>query len=188
MKKIYSTICFVLVLSLVFTGCTNDKSENIEDNSLSSELLDGFTIRAGIDMTTTYELSKTTIDDVLTTTIKALYDDDLFEAFEMRNDESQQDDNFTFIAVDFKITDTQIIVTTISGNEVMASSDDEKCGGENGDGWTNYGLCMTRACVETKTAEAAQDLSLSLQPGQCLDIRVKRNLLNARVCGRVISC
>jgi hypothetical protein len=188
MKKIYSKICFVMSLSIVCMGCTNDKVETNEENSLSSELQGGFTIDAGIDIITTYNLSETSVDEVLATTIKALYAEDMSEAFLLRNGESQQDEDLSFVAVDFKITETQIIVTTSTGNEVMASSDDEKCGGENGDGWTNYGLCVTRACVETKTAEAAQDLSLSLQPGQCLDIRVKRNLLNARVCGRVISC
>lgn len=77
-------------------------------------------------------------------------------------------------------------------NPVVVSNqtygDNEDCGGKAGDGWKSYGTCMSKKCVEDKSKDAAADLSSSLTSGKCLDIRVKRNAINARVCGRVIDC
>lgn len=188
MKNVFTKIFCILSLSIFIIGCSEEKSDIIEEDTISNELKDGFSISIGVDMTNTYDLSKISLEEVFENTMKAFYEEDMTESFLARNGDSDTDENSSFLAVDFHITETQVIVTTSSGNDVSSATDDEKCGGDNGDGWKSYGLCVSRTCVEEKTAEAAQELSLQLQPGKCLDIRVKRNTLSARVCGRLVSC
>ena len=69
---------------------------------------------------------------------------------------------------------------------ILTTNGDEDCG--SGEGWKLYATCMSEPCVKEKSEEAGEDLSKKLSPGKCLDIRVKRNTFNAKVCGRVIPC
>lgn len=186
MERKYIKLYLIAMLLLLIVGCGKEKTE-----VLNEDLLENFSIKPDIDFRVTYDLSKISLEDVISKTMDELYSDDMTEDIEMRSGGSEeQQGNITFVAVDFLISDTQVTVVTVVGEDSVLgeASDDDKCGGKAGDGWKSYGTCFTKECVETKSGEAATELSNSLTPGKCLDIRVKRNTLNARVCGRVISC
>lgn len=73
-------------------------------------------------------------------------------------------------------------------NYRIATEDDNAlCRGQPGEGWTSYSNCTGHECVQEMMMAAADDLG---EPGvgECLDLRVVRTLLSARVCGRLVDC
>ncbi|AWA30398.1 hypothetical protein HYN48_10025 [Flavobacterium magnum] len=98
------------------------------------------------------------------------------------------------VAVDMVMNDSTGTLTLypdpISSVTVNTASvgDGEACSGKVGDGWKSYGTCMSKSCVKEKSSEAMAALSESLVTGKCIDLRIKRNAPNARVCARLINC
>lgn len=134
-----------------------------------------------IDMNTAFDRSDYEFDVI----VKQL----TAELFEMELEKKNLKNGYYFSGYNMTITPSQYLVKPIYGTTpVNPTGDDKKCGGQEGDGWKSYGTCSSEACVQNKLVEASEDLSGSLGNGDCLDLRVKRNLLGARVCDRVISC
>ncbi len=123
---------------------------------------------------TTYNVEHQDLDQIIDQVIDGLF------SHEFENEGE-------FIFADIRVGGGQIIVTPGSGTVepvVIANGDDEDCGGKEDDGWKSFGKCYSEECVKEKSEKAGEDLKESLTSGKCLDIRVKRNLLNVRVCGR----
>lgn len=67
-------------------------------------------------------------------------------------------------------------------------SDDDLSKGKDNEGWKNFGTAKDDNSTEKLTKKAAAEFKNQLSSGNCLDIRIKRNTFNARVCARVVKC
>lgn len=95
---------------------------------------------------------------------------------------SSNSPNSTFEEMGLIINNNTVTVT------LYKKSDNELCGGKEGDGWKSVGKCGAMGgsdCVKNLMQEATKSIALS--SGECLDLRVKRNRTNAWVCIRKIS-
>ncbi len=197
MKKIL--ICAFTISAIIFASCSNDEttqpqesSEELTPEGVAHGVAEGVSaMRIDFTQSITYNYSTATQkDSIIETIIVDIFDVDLH---------SYNDSEGKFISDEFAVN---IIVNESSKTitvqpepiyQIIVTNSDEdddnkKCGGKEGDGWKSYGTCMSEPCVSDKSKAAAEELSDSLVQGKCLDIRVKRNTLNARVCARVISC
>lgn len=196
MKKIL--IYVFAVLSVTFTSCSNDETTRpeAENTELTSEgikeaMVNGIAKGLRIDFTqpTTFNYTTEIEKDSIIKTITK----DIFEI----NLNSYRDEQDRLISDEFAVnilineTSKTIIaqpelITQVVINSNPEEDDNKKCGGKEGDGWKSYGLCTNETCVEGKMREASNDYTLV--SGKCLDIRIKRNTFNARVCARVVNC
>jgi hypothetical protein len=159
---IFKSALFLLLLSCF--SCNRDNAISKDEKELNLENINlGGSIK--INMTSTFDLNQYDLDQLLTCIVKELYEIDLDEEVSNNSDIvlNSVDPVAKFVAVDLIISGDLLILEPISGIEpILTLGDDEDCGGKTGDGWTSY--------------------------GKCLDLRVKRNLLSARVCARVVDC
>ncbi|MGJ8592052.1 MAG: hypothetical protein ACSHXF_05865 [Aquaticitalea sp.] len=171
-----------ILLFLLSFACNEEEIVPTENQSAFE--LKYFAINPKIDFSTTYDLSKVKLEDVISESISELYKQDLSD---INNRGSKSED--VVVMIDFIISKNQVTVTPSSyARGIEEESDDSKCGGQAGDGWKSYDVCYSEECVRAASVQAANDLSLRLTAGMCMDIRVKRNTLSARVCGRIVSC
>lgn len=184
MKKILKII-IICILAVAFSCSTNDSINDSKENLT----IPVFSI--DLNLQTVFERKNINLDDLLEALVSEIYEFEL-EDVELNPETislSPEIPSENYFGVDIIITDHLIIINPISGQQpVSVQGDDAKCGGKNGDGWKSYGTCMSEGCVADKVAEVKATLSESVTSGTCLDVRIKRNLTNARVCARVISC
>jgi hypothetical protein len=195
MKKIF--ICLLgLFCIVIFSSCSQDKINKDDTINQDDKInLNNIDWDISINFTTTYDLKKYDLNKLISAVVKELYETDMKEVQAEAQDISSITQAMasveTFLAVDFvfNFEDDILIVTPTPGiGTPEPLGDDEDCGGKQGDGWTSYGTCRSEVCVETKVREATAALSKDLTSGKCLDVRVKRNALSARVCARLIDC
>lgn len=172
MKKVL--IYSILALATLTYSCEQENVSDLPENGLN---LDVDFSDIDLNMTTSFDLNKVSIGQIIDLTINELYSKDFNDNLESRSKNSIDDavDGF-----DININDDIITVTPIS------EPDDDACG--SGSGWKKFGTCYSESCVKSKMEKASKELSSKLESGQCMDLRVKRNTLNAVVCGRVVSC
>ncbi len=183
MKKLFILLSVCVLLASCETEQIEVESvESVQAKDLSNGDTKLFTtewdgLSIGLDLTSTYDYDQDKLNQVIEQVVADLY------AHEFDNEDE-------FFFVDIFVGGGQIIVTPGGGTTEpsVVPNGDEKCGGKEGDGWKSYGKCYTEECVKEKSSEAATKLGASLESGEFLDIRVKRNTLNARVCGRIVKC
>ncbi|MGR7813180.1 hypothetical protein [Lacinutrix undariae] len=184
MTKIkFLTLLIVATILGATYSCTTEDQNTQDDLSLNDISFD-----INIDMTTTLKREGTDIDALLSDIVDELYNTELSEvnALAYRVDSNTQEQ--PYIEFQVLINKDNITITPIEGTEpVNPDGDNEDCGGRKGDGWKLYGSCMSESCVKKKAEKATAELKDGLGTGKCLDIRVKRNALNAKVCGRIIK-
>ena len=175
MKKIK----FYLILPLlVFTlSCEQENVSDLPENGLNLEL---DLSNVDFKMTNQFDLNKISLEKVIELTVLELYSKDFDENIMMKNQNSTSTDEF-IDGFDININDDIISISPITDPVVEG-----ECG--SGDGWKKYGTCYSESCVKSKMEKASKELSDKLESGKCMDLRVKRNTLNAVVCGRVIDC
>ncbi|WP_458626388.1 hypothetical protein [Winogradskyella sp. PC D3.3] len=168
---------FYLLLPLIMfaISCEQENVSDLPENGLNLEL---DLSNVDFKMTNQFDLNKVSLDDVIELTIKELYSKDYDENIMMKNQNSTDEfiDGF-----DINIKDDLITISPITDPVVNGA-----CG--SGSGWKKFGTCYSESCVKSKMEAASKELSDKLGSGQCMDLRVKRNSLNAVVCGRVIDC
>ncbi|OIQ21651.1 MAG: hypothetical protein BM557_02315 [Flavobacterium sp. MedPE-SWcel] len=198
MKK--SLIYLAAIVSLLLTSCANDDTNHHEEQSngiTSEEISNG--LKGGmkafrVDFTKPIIFEYTTAvekDSIIDSIVKDLYEVELKSHLDENNQLILDELAVNILINDFDKTITlqpEPITQVLIYSSSPGDTDDEKCGGQEGDGWKSYGKCYDESCVSSKSAEAADDLSYQLGNNKCLDVRVKRNALYARICARVISC
>ena len=133
-------------------------------------------------MTSTFDLNKISIEDIIELTVNELYSQNQSTDLNQKN----QDSTDEFIdGFDININGDLVTVSPIF-DDPLDPVTEGACG--SGEGWKKYKTCYTESCVKTNVEKASAELSAALESGQCMDLRVKRNLTNAVVCGRVVSC
>jgi len=183
-KKISVFVACLLISIITFNSCSSNEVENTELDNIELNDLD---FKLDFNTTTKIKRDGVDINSFLMNIVDELYDVDLNENILMARNSDEALLNFN--GVDIFIDDTFITINPISGVEApVIYGDNEDCGGSAGDGWKVYGTCMSEKCVKEKMEEAAKKLSASLSSGKCMDVRIKRNSLNAKVCGRVVNC
>jgi len=178
-----------LVLAFFLFSCSGDNASN--KNSDLNPTFENFNLDLKIDWTSTFNLNEYDLDQLVGEIVKELYEFDVTEQRKYSNSGiiPNSSETVPYIAADLIFNDNILTVIPICGEEpIVPQGDNEDCGGKAGDGWTSYGTCMKESCVEELVKEATSALSSNLTRGKCLDIRIKRNLLNARVCARVVDC
>ena len=192
-----SLICAFALLLMIFTSCSNDEKtkSNEESTELTTEgvanaVAEGISAMR-IDFTQPILYNYTNAaekDSIIKSIIEDVYDVDL----KSHKDQGQLiSDEFSVNILINESSKTitlqpEQIVQVIMSSGGSDEDDNKKCGGQPGDGWKSYGTCTSKPCVKEKSEEAASDYTLV--SGKCLDIRIKRNTLNARVCARLVSC
>jgi hypothetical protein len=185
MKKIFNIIMIVCITTFTIS-CSNIDSINDSKENLTIPV---FSI--DLNLQTVFERKDVNLEDLLEALVSEIYE---FELEDVELDPetislSPEIPSENYFGVDINITDHLIIINPISGQEpISVLGDDAKCGGKQGDGWKSYGTCLSEGFVADKVAEVKATLSESVTSGTCLDVRIKRNLTNARVCARVVSC
>lgn len=177
MKNILSLA--VLLFSLAFfVSCQKEEEDSInnQDESLENFNLDNIEFEFTARMfQTTYNLTQIDLSTIIETTVNDLYSEELNE--------------HEFLAINFLIKGELVTITPITGPvNPTPHGDDEDCGGQSGDGWELFDTCYTENCAKQATATAASELAESLENGKCIDIRIKKNRANVKVCGRLIDC
>ncbi len=184
--KITLKIIAITCISLFMFSCSTNESVNDSNENLTIPI---FSI--DLNLQTVFERKNVSLEDLLETLVSEIYEFELDDV-EINPETislSPEISSENYFGVDISITEHLIIINPISGQQpISAHGDDAKCGGEQGDGWKSYGTCISESCVADKIAEVKATLSESVTSGTCLDVRIKRNLTNARVCARVISC
>ena len=191
MKK--STL-FILLSILLFGACTEKRTDAAlptpEDETATENafILNpmGWNLDLKIDFTSYFDLNEEPLDSLVGLIATELFEAELtLPAHELQPASGET----VFVEAALLISAEQLILTPITGVEsISASGDDKNCGGADGDGWKSYGTCKDEICVEKLIREATDDLRPSLKIGKCLDIRVRRTLLSARVCARIVPC
>jgi len=190
----------VLLFVLVIFSCSENEQKNDLQQTDESEMKGlGKAIGAGLEnlridfnRPVTYHYSNLEEREaIIRNIIRDIYEVELRSSISP-NGETVSDEFAVDIVIN-ELTNTLILYPEpinqiVVPNPNTTYGDDKDCGGKAGDGWKSYGVCMSEVCVETKSKEAVSALSNSLTSGKCLDIRVKRNTFNARVCARLISC
>jgi|SRR5690625_703554 len=190
MRRINLFFILLACFSLLCVSCTENQLDKLETENVSL-IPDDFHISFDPSTPTTFKLGEVNLSDLITSLNQELYEINFEEVI---NNEGYSLKSETQIYIGYNLNingNTEIItIQPIFGprDNKSESSDDKKCGGEDGDNWKLYGTCMSEDCVEVLSNQAAKELKKELKSGKCLDIRVKRNPLNARVCGRVIDC
>jgi|GEM_PF-4321495 len=132
----------------------------------------------------TFYLKNTDLNELI-----AKLTQELFTEWQEEDSREKEFGEEVLLGFNINIKDDLINVYPIVGITPISDTEDDKiCGGQDGDGWKNFGTCRSQTCVREKMEEATLELSEGLKSGQCVDIRIKRNALSANVCGRVISC
>ncbi len=181
----------LIILTPLFFSCTSETNIKSSENNL---VPDDLSISIDPTTPTTYDLNKISLDQLMTDLNRELFESKLDNNHSRTTTGTGdvEETSTTYVGYDMTINlqDNLVVVTPIEGtNPISPGSDDSvKCGGKKGDGWTSYGVCHSESCVKEKSAEAVSDLKSNLQSGKCMDIRVKRNTLSARVCARVVDC
>jgi hypothetical protein len=175
MKKIF--IYFSLVFLLF--SCENENLSNLPDSGLDINL---DLNESNFKMTSTFDLNKISIEDIIELTVNELYSQNQSADLYQKN----QDSTDEFIdGFDININDDIVIITPIY-DDPLEPVTEGACG--SGQGWIKYKTCFSEECVKTNVEKASAILSASLESGQCMDLRVRRTLTSAVVCGRVVSC
>lgn len=166
---------FSIVLTTMLTlSCQEEtlQEEKLDLRNLSFEGIDVF------DGPITVDLQEHSLAEVYAELAGTIFEEDVESRPDARAGEAG------FVGVDIRVDEDEATITPVEASE---EDDDELCGGKKGDGWTSYGKCFTEKCVENKLLEASKDLG-DPKPGKCLDLRVRRTLTSARVCGRMVNC
>lgn len=185
MKKIF----YLFFAALAITSCSDQENNLEREQGIANGITKGMsTLRMDFTKPVVYNFSGEEEQDVILKKIsEEIFEVELFESVDKEGRKMM--DEFT---VNISINRDLGIITVNPGPitpAIITYGDNEDCGGKAGDGWKSYGTCMSAKCVEDKSKTAAADLKASdLKSGQCFDLRVKRNTLNARVCARIISC
>lgn len=184
------TLFLALLLGLLFS-CSENPDQTLQSFKWDKIDLSGLSINVS---PVTIDLKDYPLDQLLKDISAEIYETDINQTAKIMKISSDMElflganllvDGETNRAILTPLEWTSKIPTE---NTRIASGDDHLiCGGQVGDGWTSYGTCLSQECVTEMMLAAAEDLG---EPGvgQCLDLRVVRNLLNARVCGRLTSC
>ncbi|QYJ68905.1 hypothetical protein [Flavobacterium litorale] len=197
MKKI--TMCLFAVLAIVFASCSDDEnkqsaqeSTELTDEGITNALVEGVkALRIDFTQPTTFNYTtEIERDSIIGTITVEIFEGELNS---YRNEQGQliSDEIAANILINEREKTIIVQPEPLLGVVIYSNPEDDdnkKCGGKAGDGWKSYGICYTDSCAENKSKEAAADLRKTLRSGQCLDIRIKRNATNARVCARVVSC
>lgn len=169
----------MFLVAIIVCAC-EEKVEAPDDKfDLSGINFDGL----NLDLKTTYSLKEKSLEEIAALISKELFEDGLGSSANL--DEISPD----FQGADLLIDPVSeiVIIEPIEGT-APEGTDDEKCGGEDGDGWTSHGKCVSQSCVETKLTQAAISRADDLDTGECLDLRVVKKSLYARVCSRIKTC
>lgn len=189
MKNFFYTLTFLFVLF----SCSDDQ-ENAQTTEPDFAMAAARGLAAGLEMDFDKPIVMTFETDAHAQEIMDNVANEIFE-IELLEGIDKNKEFYEEVAVDFLINYDNRTITIIPEpvqrfpGIVQAHADDnEACGGKAGDGWKSYGTCFSENCVKEKSVEAAADLRKQVSSGKCLDVRIKRNTTNARVCARVVSC
>ncbi|MDR0691938.1 MAG: hypothetical protein LBF69_02735 [Prevotellaceae bacterium] len=185
MKNILSKLLGVLFFFWLFSCVQNESVREEEEINFEHINWD-----VPISFDNTFDLREYDFDQLLPLIVKEFYETDIKEDGVANAAIAPSSISETaFFALNLSFRGDLLTLTPEFGVEPVApSGDDEDCGGKVGDGWTSYGKCVTESCVEDKIREATKELQKDLKKGKCLDLRVKRNTFNARVCARIVDC
>ncbi len=177
MKNVIS----LLIIFITIFSCQEEQLDLLSNDDFSLDgAFDGLGIGKSLRDPVVLKRSEYDINNIIKEISEA--------SFEIGNYTSANSEtpSLTQDGFDVKIDPEYIVITPII-DEPIPDSDDKDCGGKEGDGWKSYGRCWTESCVEDKMKEAAEELG---EPGvgECLDIRVRRTKVAARVCARMTDC
>ena len=178
MKNLKYFLSLTLMIFLFVFSCQDTAVEPDPPMDLSNLDLN---LDLDMDFSTTYSLKEKTLAEISREIAKELYSEDYRASANLGGLEDVEG-----VSLEINPVEEIVIVTPI--DPVGLQSDDKKCGGKEGDGWTSFGKCFSDNCVENKIESAAKELAKTLEIGQCLDLRVVRNVTHARVCGRIKTC
>ncbi|WP_288372642.1 hypothetical protein [uncultured Algoriphagus sp.] len=190
-KKILLLVSLVVFMT-TFSSCEFNKDSSVKsktDLDLSKLDLSGLQM----DFTRVIDLNKYSLEDIakeLQATLKEVDYEKMAQRMGLaENMEAYLEIN---LLVNEKKQTATFIATEQSRekpkpNNRVLQTDDEKCGGENGDGWSVLDNCFSPDCVAEAILAGADQLG---EPGngECLDFRVVGLLVGVRVCGRKIEC
>jgi len=156
-------------------SCGKENPTDLPEDGLSLEL--DFS-NLDFKMTNQFDLNKVSIDEIIELTVNELYSKEFDNNIMSKNQHSKD-----YYVDGFDINIKGDIVTLNPINDPVVN---DACG--SGNGWKKYATCYSESCVKSEMEKAGKDLSDKLKSGEFMDIRVKRNSINAIVCGRLIAC
>ncbi|MDN3203235.1 hypothetical protein [Algoriphagus sediminis] len=194
MKRLSVSIFALLSIFVVaISSCDlNQEEQQPPEADLDLSKLDLSGLK--MDFTRVIDLNEHSLEDIAEELQDALTEVD-YEEMAMRMGLAENMEAYLEMSllVDEKENTATLIVTEqfrekSDENGRILQTDNEKCGGQNGDGWTVLdNRCLSSDCVAAAILAGADQLG---EPGsgECLDFRVVGLLAGARVCRRKISC
>lgn len=199
MKNLSKIFMSLLFLSCILLSCSKEENnQNLKQitDEQSDAMADGAALGLRgvnffdlpITVTFTSEFQR---DSIIESVVKEIYKIEL-RTWQNASNEQVSEEFSANVIINEGLGIIQIggnpMSEVIIPTNPVSNGDDADCGGKAGDGWKSFGTCTNQDCTETKSKEAAAELKKGLSSGKCLDIRIKRNLLNARVCARIVNC
>jgi len=172
----------VSIVIFMLSACTQESNE-IENLDFSDLDFSSVSFDFDFSQPVTFDRSEVSLDELASEIYESLFADDSGLSYTKNHEQHLE-------GFDINISPTTITINPIpsSDDDVdYSTGDDKKCGGSDGDGWTNRGTCTKESCVQEKIAQAAAEEGAP-GPGKCLDLRVRRTTFHARVCSRIVDC
>lgn len=190
-KKIFYSYIFYFLVLVMAPSCSVDEHKAQTTIDLSKMDLSGlkFDINPVI-----IDLKEYSLDILIADLSREIQDSDLNRVAERLN---LGDDMEPYIEYSLVVNYSKNIAVLTAKEEGIksatsanriSSNDDALCGGEDGDGWTSYGTCLSSECVAEQVLAAADQIGGEPESGQCFDFRVRRLLVGDRICAKTVSC
>jgi len=193
MKELRMSILILIsIFSLSLSSCDfNQKEQQPPQIDLDMSNLD----LSGLqwDFTRVIDLNEYSFEYISNQLATEIYEIDYAEMAErMELDDNMEPYAEIGILINEKEQTATIIATEQyrekSGPNQRILSDDSKCLGEEGEGWTIYASnCLGPDCVAAAMLAGAEDMG-DPGVGECMDFRVVTTLFGARVCGSKYDC
>lgn len=190
-KKIFYSYIFYFLVFVMASSCSMEEHKAQTTIDLSKMDLSGLNFDFNPVI---IDLKEHSLNNLIADLSREILDSDLNRVAERLNLGDDMEPYIEYsLVVDYAkniaiLTAKEERIKSAPAANRIFSNDDALCGGEEGDGRTSYGTCLSSECVAEQILAAADQMGGEPESGQCFDFRVRRLLVGVRVCARTVSC